>query len=360
MKEAYQNRPVYCLVLPLTFVFIFFYPTSHFAQEFLNGSFELHSLNECGVNLNNSVYSTAMQFSTAFGEKNEVDVLSEGCGFGGAFDGSYFIALNAQSFTDAVALELSESLEAGQRYVFTFFQKIGQGVSAGGLEIGLSANEESFGVPVFSFQEISAQWSEVYIDFIAPISGRFITIEPDPVFESWIFIDHFSKSCPEAINLGADTVVCDIGDLVLSIDDNFEHYRWQDNSNLNFIHVSSPGLYWVEALLNDCLIRDSILIETFPENCQCQIFIPNVITPNSDGINDKFQVFSPCALLEFEMSIFDRWGNQVFATTNPGDTWNISTGERIYHPGVFVYLVKYRFEYQNSINLISGDVLLLQ
>ncbi len=50
-------------------------------------------------------------------------------------------------------------------------------------------------------------------------------------------------------------------------------------------------------------------------------FIPNAFTPNSNGLND---VFAPkfYGITEFTMYIFDRWGNQIFKTTDMNIGWN--------------------------------------
>ena len=44
----------------------------------------------------------------------------------------------------------------------------------------------------------------------------------------------------------------------------------------------------------------------------CQIIVPNVITPNSDGINDAFVPQLEGDFVSLEMEIFDRWGRKVY------------------------------------------------
>ena len=50
-------------------------------------------------------------------------------------------------------------------------------------------------------------------------------------------------------------------------------------------------------------------------------YIPNSFTPNNDGKNDEFYGVGD-NILECEMSIFDRWGIQVFHTENYDEHWN--------------------------------------
>ena len=52
--------------------------------------------------------------------------------------------------------------------------------------------------------------------------------------------------------------------------------------------------------------------------------IPNIFTPNGDGINDGFGVeFTPLEnVMDFQMFIYDRWGRLVFSTTDSQTFWD--------------------------------------
>lgn len=54
------------------------------------------------------------------------------------------------------------------------------------------------------------------------------------------------------------------------------------------------------------------------------IYIPNVFTPNGDGLNDDFQP-KGVGIVKFSMQIFDRWGHQVFKTDDFEKTWDGTT-----------------------------------
>ncbi|MCE9540641.1 MAG: PKD domain-containing protein, partial [Bacteroidetes bacterium] len=70
-------------------------------------------------------------------------------------------------------------------------------------------------------------------------------------------------------------------------------------------------------------------------------FVPNVFSPNSDGINDTFQGYG-FGLLEYEMLIFDRWGNKIFLTTSYNQPWDgrANNGDAVAQQDVYVYLIK--------------------
>jgi gliding motility-associated-like protein len=82
---------------------------------------------------------------------------------------------------------------------------------------------------------------------------------------------------------------------------------------------------------NTTVVKD---IKLSPNNLASQL--PNVLTPNGDGINDRwcfdnFKGYQAC----FTISIYDRWGRPVFASQNPNACWQ-PTNEQ----GVFYYLLK--------------------
>ena len=51
------------------------------------------------------------------------------------------------------------------------------------------------------------------------------------------------------------------------------------------------------------------------------IYVPNVFTPNSDGLNDGFGA-KGVGIIKFSMQIFDRWGHMVFSSGDIHDTWD--------------------------------------
>jgi len=116
--------------------------------------------------------------------------------------------------------------------------------------------------------------------------------------------------------------------------------------------------------INGCNGSDDIFIEVDKNR---NVFIPNAFTPNGDGFNDEFQVYSgPGVTLIRSMQVFDRWGELVFERINlepeafpdVANGWDGRFRGRIMNPGVFVYLVEVTFD--DGITLLyRGDVTLL-
>lgn len=73
----------------------------------------------------------------------------------------------------------------------------------------------------------------------------------------------------------------------------------------------------------------------------CDLYqLPNVFTPNGDGINDFFRPFPYDFVEKIDLTIFDRWGLAMFTTDNPDIMWNgvnASSGQPC-SEGVYFYV----------------------
>ena len=75
------------------------------------------------------------------------------------------------------------------------------------------------------------------------------------------------------------------------------------------------------------------------------LFVPNAFTPNNNGVNDVF-LFKAVALLpdsvqdnNFKMSIFNRWGQQVFEANSQHDGWDGTFNGQACQQDVYVYII---------------------
>jgi gliding motility-associated-like protein len=68
--------------------------------------------------------------------------------------------------------------------------------------------------------------------------------------------------------------------------------------------------------------------------------LPNVFSPNGDGVNDIYRPFRTAYVERVEMTIFNRWGIEVFRTEDPDINWDgkISDSDQLVSPGVYYYI----------------------
>ena len=92
-------------------------------------------------------------------------------------------------------------------------------------------------------------------------------------------------------------------------------------------------------------------------------YIPNIFSPNGDGINDVITIATSDdveVILAFE--IFDRWGNLVFQKNNTVATeisWDGTFNGKRLNPGVFTYRATVRYS-DNRIETRYGDITLIR
>jgi len=111
-----------------------------------------------------------------------------------------------------------------------------------------------------------------------------------------------------------------------------------------------------------CVAKDSITIKVFCENTQ--VFIPNVFTPDGDGVNDILMVRGQGIKTVKSFRIFNRWGEVVFEKSNfapneKANGWDGSIRGSKPSPDVYVYTCEVvcendvSFFYKGNITIIK-------
>jgi gliding motility-associated-like protein len=114
------------------------------------------------------------------------------------------------------------------------------------------------------------------------------------------------------------------------------NYSELENPVHNF---TDPGLYDVTLTVFDeknCV--STVVVGSYDVRVE-GLFIPNILTPNNDGVNDFFQIrYEGSGDIQFE--IFDRWGRRYFVGDSPTDVWRGTTlnGE-LAAEGVYFYVI---------------------
>lgn len=79
-----------------------------------------------------------------------------------------------------------------------------------------------------------------------------------------------------------------------------------------------------------------------------RIFIPNSFTPNGDNINDYFEIRG-VSVLQYELSIFDKWGRMVFKSTDINQSWDGRFKGNPVPSGVYTYFLNLVYKSDNPL-----------
>lgn len=146
-----------------------------------------------------------------------------------------------------------------------------------------------------------------------------------------------------------------------------------------------PGILWSDDQCPGCLARilaltDPLYLQvTATDDLGCirsdeirlqvrvdrNIYIPNVFSPNGDGLNDRFLISADATIDQIaSLLIFDRWGNAVFhaenfAPNDPAHAWDGSFRGQPLQPAVFAYRVIVSYV-DGREGVFFGDVTLLR
>ncbi len=186
--------------------------------------------------------------------------------------------------------------------------------------------------------------------------------------------EQFTLTEPEywSVKLGPDTMIAYGNGIDLSANIQGQPYgslqfAWSDgqcdNCQSRTIDVVSGKIYIITATdENGCTSVDSITINVFTNR---DIFIPNIFSPNGDGINDRFIITSEADITEIEeLSIYDRWGNLVFnkqhfPPNDPSVSWDGRLDGKELNIGVYTYKLIVLFK-DDKPETRFGDVTLIR
>ncbi|MEN8251601.1 MAG: gliding motility-associated C-terminal domain-containing protein, partial [Bacteroidota bacterium] len=137
---------------------------------------------------------------------------------------------------------------------------------------------------------------------------------------------------------------------------------WSTGETEDSIHVTKAGIYSVD--LSACGYTDHFSFDIQyrdieEEDCK-PVFIPNAFVPKSSQYVDNkvFKIYTtldPQAFLNFDMMIFDRWGEKVFHTDDAFDGWDGRYKNKDAAPGVYLYQISYEIDLGGDVYIQSFD-----
>jgi len=117
-------------------------------------------------------------------------------------------------------------------------------------------------------------------------------------------------------------------------------YLWSTGATGRYISVSEPGWYSVRA--TGLCIDATDSMQVIHEDCNTYVYVPNAFTPNNDGENDVFLPVFAGPLDQYQLDIFDRWGERIHSSNDRYAGWDGSYNGTPSQLGVYVWKIHFR------------------
>lgn len=198
----------------------------------------------------------------------------------------------------------------------------------------------------------------------------------DPMDASIKFNVKF-RACPEQIKtvnfkvfdapgiyLGPDTAICPGSSPILLADTRNAKtagasWAWNtdETNKSNRMMVTKPGAYVATVTIDGCVATDTVYVRK-----DCYVDVPNVFTPNGDGVNDYFfpRELLTKSVVTFDMAVYNRWGQQVYRTDKiTGQGWDGTLNGQPQPSGVYIYSIDVTFK-DGMVEQHKGNITLLK
>jgi gliding motility-associated-like protein len=172
-----------------------------------------------------------------------------------------------------------------------------------------------------------------------------------------------------------ETITIDLGTKIdlepIFFDPKYVEFIWWDDSKhiisnelsaFDYQPIRSTTVFLEAFDLKGCSTIDSMTIEVEPFHT---IYIPNVFSPDGNGINDFFGFYPSLAVERIHsFVIFDRWGDLIFQDYDIPDAqnylgWDGTNNGKKANLGVYTYILKVLF-IDGKVKILTGDVTLIR
>jgi gliding motility-associated-like protein len=161
------------------------------------------------------------------------------------------------------------------------------------------------------------------------------------------------------VDLPPDTALCFVDEFFIEADTIFASYLWSDNSTDTIFYPSaenSDQIFLVATDFNGCESVDFINIDFV----NCLVNVPNIITPNGDGINDEWIIDLDQPQF-YQAIVYNRSGRKVYQSNDNALGWdgtNSQSGEPC-PEGTYFYVIQVN-DFEGGLIENQGNLTILR
>lgn len=292
-----------------------------------------------------------------------------------------FFTIDGQNHREYVQVQLSSPLIPCRKYEIGFYVSLGDFQEFAIDRIGANLATTATLMPLYGVLPLQPQvqvtghvtdvqgWTWVSGVLEADQAYEYLTIGnffpddsvntvPNPTasgqpgtYGAYYFLDDVSVTpvCLTA-DLGQAQTIC-LGDSAILQPQGlvcYDSLRWSTGENTSSIAVKEGGNYSVTIYQDTCTATASVSVTV--NHCPPILEMANVFSPNGDGINDVLQPANVQYIREAEVTVFDRWGRQIFQTKNLDAGWDGKLNGADCPEGVYYVTIRYQGK---NLDLVS-------
>jgi len=133
---------------------------------------------------------------------------------------------------------------------------------------------------------------------------------------------------------------------------------WSTKENSRVINHADSGWVYVDYHRCNHVLRDSLYVPG--QDCFCVFYFPNAFTPEHNNLNEVYRPLYECPFHHYELTIYNRWGQAVFHTTDPEEGWDGTVDTESAQEGSYVYVVRYALSPKGADIVKRGPVVLIR
>jgi gliding motility-associated-like protein len=191
------------------------------------------------------------------------------------------------------------------------------------------------------------------IDTLSLLQNDIITIHPSPVSD-------FTVDPKQTDICNAAVTFTDQSQGATSVfywfDDN---NSFSNTANVTHTYTTSGWLRPMQVATNEFGCRDTSYQELYIE--PFIIYFPNTFTPDGDEFNNLFNGSFALQVVEWNLKIFNKWGELLFESEDPNIGWDGTFGGKLMQDATYTYELRYiSCENKDEPKIIKGHVNLLR
>jgi gliding motility-associated-like protein len=168
---------------------------------------------------------------------------------------------------------------------------------------------------------------------------------------------HVRIDNPLLWHLPADTELCRGNPWLINLDTISYSLKWQDGNTSKHYSIQKNGTYKLKIYTGCGIYENNIRVND--SDCSGTVFFPNAFSPDKDNLNDQFKIIADLPFQQYDMDIYNRWGERIFETRDPDKGWDGTFKGMACPDGVYFWYALYKFPDQTE-KIAKGNVLLIR